>query len=141
MKKSFKKFSSFLLVLPLLLMTLSCSSDDDTNSTNNNGNGGNNGTELHEVEYKISIQNPVLTSISYRNAAGEMVEVTQSLEEMTTWATTIETEAPFTATVQMEYDTQWAISYAMQIFVDGELKHSTSNVAGGSVNPELTYEF
>ena len=139
MKKALKKILYFFVALPIVLLSVSCSGDD--NSGTNDDDGGN--PQGHEVMYKVTIEDPVMTNISYRDAEGNMIAATESLDELTTWSKTIEAEGPFSARIEMEFETMAGSprDYSLQIYVDGELMHSTSGWGSGMVSTELEYQF
>ena len=136
MKKALKKNSFLIVALPLMFVTVSCSDDDSSSNNNNNNNG-----DSHEIEYRLTIEDPVLTSLSYTNAEGNIVAADESLEELTTWSKTIEADAPFSARMEMEFETMAGSprTYSMQIFVDGELMHYNNDMGSGNVYAELQY--
>jgi len=139
MKKMFKKFSFLLVALPLVAMSVSCSGDDDSSTNNNNGNN----PQGHEVEYRVTIAEPVLTSISYTNAEGNQVAATETLEGLTEWSKTIDdVEAPFNAILNIEFESPAGSpkAYQLKIFVDGELAHSVNDMGSGMVDTDIQYE-
>lgn len=147
MKTIARKISFLLITTSLIFGTVSCSSDDNNNTTenteNNNNENNNPETETHEVEYKITIQEPIITGISYTDANGQTTTVTDSFEGMTTWSKAIEVEAPFDAEVNLEFSSPGGFSrqYKLEIYVDGQLKRVDNSSASGEVSVSLGYGF
>lgn len=142
MKAIARKISFFLITASLIFGTVSCSSDDNNNTTENTENNDPE-TETHEVQYKITIQEPIITGISYTEANGQTTSVTDSFEGITTWSKTIEVESPFAAEVNLEFESQAGFSrqYKLEIYVDGQLKRVDNSSASGSVSVSLGYGF
>ena len=118
MTTTFKRSSFLFLVLSLVFFTTSCSSDDNGDAVNNDDN-----SNTHEVEYKITVEDPVIDIIEYKDATGAMVEVSESLEGVTTWSKTVELEEGAAIDTKVTMDlgelTSGACPYVMQIFVLG----------------------
>lgn len=143
MKNIVKKFSFILIALPFIFATASCSSDDNGNTVTNENNNNNTETTTHSVEYKVTIQEPIITAISYTDANGQTASVTDSFEGVKTWSKTIEVEAPFNAEVKLEFSSPGGFSrnYQLEIYVDGVLTRLDNSSASGEVTAILGYEF
>ncbi|RZJ71878.1 MAG: hypothetical protein EOO45_11390 [Flavobacterium sp.] len=138
MKNVLKRISLYFIALPLVFAA--CSSDDSNSSTDDD----NNNPESHIVEYRITVDEPVITRISYRNASGNIVNAPETLTGLTAWAKPVsDVDAPFNAKLEMEFESPVGspVDYTMGIYVDGVLKHSSNGAASGSADIDLEYQF
>lgn len=108
--KNLRKCAGILLLVVIGSCFLSCSNNDDNSGT--------------QAKYVLTMQgsNVVVTGISYRNGAGQMVEGFGSDENDNNWNKTVNIVPPFNATFQVTANniTDQTLTYKMSIYVNGK---------------------
>ena len=128
MKKASQNLAAVFLILTLIL---SCS-DDDTSSNQAQA-------ASREVEYKLTVSSPLLTRLSYANAAGAVVNAPDELNNVTTWSKKVEIPAG-TYTARLQFEANTTIQYSMEILIDGVVKNSRTGTATGESDYELGFQ-
>ena len=100
-----------MLVL-LAVMSLSCSDDNDQDNNNQNTT----------VEYRVTVDAPIITSVMFRNSDGEMEEGFTTESDPSEWIGALDVDPPYNAHVVATFNNPGmeVITGSVSIYVDDE---------------------